>query len=392
MPLPEERNLKPLRLKPRIRLGGLALGLGIGLAALLATLLAPGLGGALAARLAAPPEQVGVDNEYCYGCHGEPDQQITLPSGEILYLTVERSLYDSSVHGRTGYACVQCHREIREYPHPELDAQTRREVSLSMYPACAHCHNDKYVQTMDSVHEQALESGNPNAAVCTDCHGAHNVSDPTTFRSQIPKTCERCHSEIYNLYAESVHGAALTEENNLDVPTCIDCHGVHNVEGPANTPFRLNSPLVCARCHTDETMMAKYGLSTDVLNTYVADFHGSTVTLFQQTAEGQETNKPVCVDCHSVHDIRKTDDPQSTVIKENLLDTCQRCHPDATTNFSAAWLSHYRPSPQHYPVVYYVDLFYKLFIPGVLGFMALFVVSDIGRRVYNRRVKGAAHE
>ena len=30
--------------------------------------------------------------------------------------------------------------------------------------------------------------------------------------------------------------------------------------------------------------MAKYGLNTNVLNTYVADFHGTTVTLFEQSS------------------------------------------------------------------------------------------------------------
>ena len=30
--------------------------------------------------------------------------------------------------------------------------------------------------------------------------------------------------------------------------------------------------------------MGKYGISTQVLNTYVADFHGTTVTLFEQVS------------------------------------------------------------------------------------------------------------
>ena len=29
-------------------------------------------------------------------------------------------------------------------------------------------------------------------------------------------------------------------------------------------------------------IMDKYGISTQVLNTYVADFHGTTVTLFEK--------------------------------------------------------------------------------------------------------------
>ena len=70
-----------------------------------------------------------------------------------------------------------------------------------------------------------------------------------------------------------------------------------------------------------------------------------------------------------------TNDPQKGLqIKENLLDRCQVCHPDASENFPTAWLSHYIPSPQNYPIVYWVNIFYSIFIPTVLGGMAILVV------------------
>jgi hypothetical protein len=130
--------------------------------------------------------------------------------------------------------------------------------------------------------------------------------------------------------------------------------------------------------------MAKYGISTNVFNSYVGDFHGTTVVLFEQLAPDQETNKPVCIDCHNVHDIRPIDDPDSPVIKENLLSTCQRCHPDANTEFSGAWLSHYEPSRDRYPIVFFVDKFYQFFIPITVGGMLLFVTTDGARRLLQR--------
>jgi hypothetical protein len=134
--------------------------------------------------------------------------------------------------------------------------------------------------------------------------------------------------------------------------------------------------------------MAKYGLSTDVLNTYVADFHGTTVAIFELQSPDAEVNKPVCFDCHGIHDISRTDDPSSGLqMQANLLARCQICHPDASSNFPAAWMSHYIPSPQHYPLVYYVNLFYKYFIPLTLGGMALLVVMDAGRMLVNRSRK-----
>jgi hypothetical protein len=72
------------------------------------------------------------------------------------------------------------------------------------------------------------------------------------------------------------------------------------------------------------------------------------------------------------------------VFRQNLLKTCQRCHPDATANFPASWTSHYIASPDKYPVVYYVNLFYTILIPLVIGGMAGFVLLDAARRIINR--------
>jgi hypothetical protein len=182
-----------------------------------------------------------------------------------------------------------------------------------------------------------------------------------------------------------VHGAALIGEGNPDVPSCTDCHEVHSVQGPSSSAFHLFSPQICAECHADAELMAKYGISTEVFDTYVSDFHGETVALFEKQAPDQETNKPVCIDCHGVHDMRKADDPESTVIKENLLVTCQKCHPDATANFPTSWVGHYQPSVETSPLVFFVRLFYSIFIPAVLGLMIVLVATDAGRRIVNRR-------
>jgi predicted CXXCH cytochrome family protein len=354
----------------------------------------------------AAPLAVGVSNEYCLECHGKPDQLKTLPSGETLYLTIDPALWEASVHGAGGYACVQCHTDITTYPHPEFKAQDRRDVTLQLYPTCKQCHSGNYERTLDSVHQQSLDKalqgepgGNKNAAVCADCHNPHyqtRLTNPDTreilsdAHVQIPQTCARCHSAIYDQYKESVHGKALLEFINPDVPTCIDCHGVHNIQNPTTEAFRVSSPQLCARCHTDPARMDKYGISTQVLNTYLADFHGETVTLFQKQSPDRITNKPVCVDCHGIHNISRPDDPQKGLqVKENLLKTCQKCHPDATTNFPDAWLSHYVPSPEKNSLVYYVNLFYRIFIPTVIGGMVIFVAGDIYRRLF-KRGKGAA--
>lgn len=135
--------------------------------------------------------------------------------------------------------------------------------------------------------------------------------------------------------------------------------------------------------------MDKYGISTKVLDTYVADFHGTTVTLFEKQSPDAPTNKPVCYDCHGVHDISQVNDPKSGIeMQENLLVRCQECHPDASNNFPSAWMSHYIPSSKSNPLVYYVNLFYLIFIPLVLGSMIALVGLDVGHSVYVKTRRG----
>jgi nitrate reductase cytochrome c-type subunit len=332
---------------------------------------------------------MSIGDDTCLQCHGQQNLSMPLENGEILSLYIPVDVYAHSVHGEQGYACVQCHTNVGNYPHPTFSAADTRDASLQLYQVCQRCHSSLYALTQDSVHAAALEAGNRNAAVCSDCHTAHAVrqlTDPNSgellpeSRVWIPQTCAQCHYAIYQKYSTSVHGSALLGEGNPDVPTCIDCHGVHNIENPTTAAFRLKSPDLCAKCHTDPTIMDKYGIPTQVLDTYVADFHGTTVTLFEKESPDQETDKPVCFDCHGVHDIKRVDDPiEGLRIKENLLARCQVCHPDATANFPDAWLSHYIPSPERNTLVFLVDQFYKFFIPTVLGGMAILVVFDAGK-------------
>lgn len=334
---------------------------------------------------------MSIGNETCLQCHGQQTLNMPLENGEVLSLYIPEDVYAHSVHGEQGYACVQCHTNVGNYPHPTFSAADSRDATLQLYQVCQRCHSSLYELTQDSVHAAALEAGNRNAAVCSDCHTAHAVrqlTDPETnellpeSRVWIPQTCAQCHYAIYQKYSTSVHGSALLGEGNPDVPTCIDCHGVHNIENPTTAAFRLKSPDICAKCHTDPKIMDKYGIPTQVLDTYVADFHGTTVTLFEKQAPDQETDKPVCFDCHGVHDIKRVDDPvEGLRIKENLLARCQVCHPDATANFPDAWMSHYIPSPERNAVVFLVDQFYKFFIPTVLGGMAVLVVFDAGKLI-----------
>ena len=334
------------------------------------------------------PEPIAIrTGQQCLDCHTAPDQIMSLPSGEALYVTIDGEAWAASAHGRQGYTCLQCHADITEYPHQPLNAETLRQVASELSESCQTCHAPQFEKQLDSVHQQLRDEGNENAAVCADCHNPHYTRPPAEPRSKIADTCARCHSTIVSQYKNSVHGAALSATENEDVPTCIDCHGVHNIPDPRTNQFLLSSPKICADCHSDPERMNKYGVNTDVVDTYVADFHGTTWTLFEQQSPDQLPNKPLCIDCHGTHNIKIVTDLESKVIKRNLLTTCQKCHPDASENFPDAWLSHYTPSPEHNALVYYVELFYKIVIPTTVGGAAIFVLADAGRRTV-ARIKG----
>ena len=354
---------------------------------------------------AAPlPQGEKPSDESCLACHQQEGMTVEI-GGQPVPLTISADMFSASVHGTEEIACVDCHTNITGFPHPEVTASSPRDFSLELYPTCQQCHSEQYEKVLDGVHQTALAAGNTNAAVCTDCHNPHTQTRLTNedtgellegARLVIPQTCAKCHSTIFETYKGSVHGAAVTEEGDPYAPTCIDCHGVHDIGDPTTNTFRNSTPYLCANCHTNETIMKQYGISTNVLDTYVADFHGTTVKMFEESYPDQPTNKPVCTDCHGVHDILKVDDPNAGIMfKNNLLVKCQQCHPDATTeSFTDSWLSHYEPSPTAWPLVYYVNLFYKFFIPAVLGGMIVFVLSDVYRRFIVGRVrgKGASHK
>jgi hypothetical protein len=330
------------------------------------------------------------DAASCLECHGVADQQLTFPGGGGLSMTVDPKGWEASVHGSAGLDCTACHADHGEYPHPDRKEATPREYAIARSQVCQGCHEDQAKEFADGVHSELLHGGRREAAVCTDCHDPHagrRLTDPDRktllpeTRLAIPRTCARCHPAVYAEYEKSAHGAALLGEGNTDVPTCIDCHGVHKISDPRTARFRAGSPKICSSCHTDAARMKRYGLSTKVLETYVADFHGATVTLFEKTHADQETNKPVCYDCHGIHDIPHTKDPRKGIhVKANLLKTCQQCHPEATASFPDAWMSHYIPDQDRTPLVYWTGRLYQVLIPTTIGAMLLFVGSDFARR------------
>jgi predicted CXXCH cytochrome family protein len=321
--------------------------------------------------------------DTCLACHADAGLSVSLPSGETRTLKVDRDTFGKSVHGGK-LGCVDCHTDMTEVPHTARPFRTAREFTVAYSEQCKRCHFANYSKTLDSVHYAAVARGDRTAPLCVDCHGAHDIKRPDTPRSAISQTCARCHEGVQRTYARSVHGRALFEEKNADVPVCTDCHRSHDVGGPHEPGWRLKSPEICASCHANRIMMAKYGISTDVMQTYLADFHGMTASLHESEKATSASLTALCIDCHGVHDIMKAGDRHSPVMQANLLRVCQRCHEGAPPNFPSAWLSHYEPSWKKAPLVYGVRVFYAIFIPFMIGGLLLQILLHLWRVVVNR--------
>lgn len=126
-------------------------------------------------------------------------------------------------------------------------------------PAMAKKHGISNVYSMyiDSIHGFALgKEGLLVAANCTSCHGSHKIlshKDPqsSTFRANIPATCGSCHVGINEQYQKGVHGHAVTA-GNKDAPVCTDCHTAHAIAEPTSADFRMQSTPICGSCHRDK--------------------------------------------------------------------------------------------------------------------------------------------
>jgi cytochrome b subunit of formate dehydrogenase len=379
-----------------------------------------------------------IGTEACLACHG--NEGFASPSGHPLYTNPEA--FSGSVHG--SLPCTTCHGDITELPHAEKlkpvgtepctlchsDAVTAYQGSIHgqarakgvgeaascgdchgnvhaitphteptsaahwshMAASCARCHAkielaekfhipvvrpvDAYLQ---STHARAVAAGK-HGAVCSDCHGAHDIlptSDPRskTARGSVPATCGACHAKILAAYRESVHGVALAQ-GHRDAPVCTECHGEHRIlgAGDPNSPvFASNiSTETCGRCHANARLSEKYGIGQGKVAAFDDSFHGLALRSGQLTVAN-------CASCHGVHDILPEGDPRSHVNPANLAATCGKCHPGAGTRFRIGTVHGTSTSTGAWAVGW-VRFTYMWLIGITIGGMVLHNSLDLSRK------------
>jgi cytochrome b subunit of formate dehydrogenase/nitrate/TMAO reductase-like tetraheme cytochrome c subunit len=192
-----------------------------------------------------------------------------------------------------------------------------------------------FVAYQDSVHGRAVKNGSQTAAVCTDCHGSHEILPANDARSPInkfnvPATCGKCHADVQSVYAQSIHGQAIARGNGLS-PVCTDCHGIHTIKAPSDPNSSVSeqnlSRTTCASCHQGVRLTQEFGVAGGRVSTYMDSYHG----LASQGGSAVVAN---CASCHGIHNILPSSDPRSTINPANLDATCGQCHKGVTQKFT----------------------------------------------------------
>lgn len=210
------------------------------------------------------------------------------------------------------------------------------------------------------------------AAVCTDCHGSHEIrpandSRSSIFKFAVPDTCGKCHPAISAEFKKSIHGQAL-RRGNWQSPVCTDCHGIHLIKAPIDPTSSVTAQNIakttCAQCHGGVKLSQEFGVAGKRVSSYMDSYHGMASKLGSKVVAN-------CASCHGIHNILPSSDPNSTINKRNLAHTCGKCHPGADVNFTKGRVHLDVPAQADMSgiVIRWVRWFYLWIIFGTIGFM-----------------------
>ncbi|UCH74905.1 MAG: hypothetical protein JSU82_03360 [Rhodospirillales bacterium] len=186
------------------------------------------------------------ETAYCLTCHKQP-LSMRLASGETLSLAIDEAVLRSSVH--PDHECTDCHAGFAMDAHESIENASTREHVVARAGICGDCHADKVEQYEGSIHAILIGDGNLAAPVCSDCHGSHSVRPKAVYETVSGVPCKACHAEIFDAYAESMHGRVRGVLGHFEAPICADCHRAHEVDAVSGGRLRE----ACLGCHGEAT-------------------------------------------------------------------------------------------------------------------------------------------
>jgi hypothetical protein len=258
----------------------------------------------------------------CVDCHSKL-------SGN-LRVVVDQSA--ASVHGHKGMSCTTCHggnaedAALAKAPGSGFRGHISRAQVIEL---CGSCHADgDRMKTFNpslrtdqlslyhtSVHGVKRAQGDERVAVCTDCHGVHDIlsaSDPRSpvHPTNVATTCKRCHSDSdlmksYRLgaaqfadYSASVHHEAMVVRGDLSAPTCSTCHGSHG----AVPPGAGSVANVCSTCHVLQAQFFNESAHKEAFPEGCATCHGSHKITHPDDNFVGLAKGAACGECHTADD------------------------------------------------------------------------------------------
>jgi len=166
--------------------------------------------------------------------------------------------------------CNDCHRAHDVLP-PDSAASS---VNRSHIPeTCGACHVGIEEVYNKSAHGVAYSTGRETpdghqAPVCVDCHSAHGIvrADQPQWLLGVVEECGSCHERLYTTYFETYHGKVTRLGFSL-AAMCSDCHTAHNMRAasdPQSTVFPANLVKTCSTCHPNANAnFARYRVHAD---------------------------------------------------------------------------------------------------------------------------------
>ncbi|TAK54061.1 MAG: hypothetical protein EPO24_13540 [Bacteroidetes bacterium] len=329
----------------------------------------------------------------CVGCHSDlegkelPHEDDLKPVECGTCHSDQQDLHAKSLHGKAisrgdplAPQCKDCHGT-----HTVLAAKDpKSQVAPLKIPfLCGKCHQEGApVQEQREIHqdhilenfsesihgEGLLRKGLIVAPHCASCHTAHSIlkhTDPNSSiaRTNIAKTCTKCHAEIEQVHRKIIKGE-LWEKQSHTLPACVDCHQPHKVrkvfydQGMADSDcmrchdqktttsskdgrslyvqyddvkHSRHAKVSCSQCHSEvnashvrpcETITHKVECSSchaEVGQQYQTSMHGKLVSK-------NDPNAPTCKECHGTHSVKGKDDPESKTFATNIPLLCAACH------------------------------------------------------------------
>jgi predicted CXXCH cytochrome family protein len=162
----------------------------------------------------------------CRECHADKQEDLVLPSGQILSTDLSLEALNASVHSFRNSPpvyCTDCHtNKDYRYPHPITPAQTLREYTAWVSQSCDNCH---YPHRPFHPEDQGSLNVLPT---CAECHGSHEIGPIEQLMDSMPANCVQCHTDQSEAWAATFiaprPGFGEGAEGYIGSDRCGGCH------------------------------------------------------------------------------------------------------------------------------------------------------------------------